>query len=279
MGLSVFMRWLAGIALLIALWSPAGADTQRIVVMTSGDRFPSNQVWEEGDKIRFNMQGLVVSVNKEEVAAIIPAAQGSAASPPLQATPPTVGSAAPDGAVLADNRPGTVRPGPDPWRSQDERARRGHDDVPAQSADPLQQVALDAIGIDGVAWRLSPEQMDGLQRLDTDPAFGGIDQFWRPDHPMTFDNALLDGLVYGFWNQQLYTIVMWAEGRIGYERLRKALIARFGPGRRTGDAARHDVWVGETTQRMLEFDTTRNMAIFVMRSTALHEQIRRLYPE
>ncbi|MCJ8502406.1 hypothetical protein [Desulfatitalea alkaliphila] len=273
------MRCFVGIVLVIALWSPARADTQLIVVMTSGDRFPSSQVWEEGDKIRFNMQGLVVSVNKEEVAAIIPATQGGASPPPLPATPPTAHSAAPDGGVLADNLPTTVRPGPDRRHSPNDRARGERENAQQLRSGTQQPQVVDEIGIDGVAWRISPEQMDGLQRLDTDPAFGGIDQYWRPDHPLSFDNALLDGLVYGFWNLQLYTIVMWAEGRIGYERLRKALITRFGPGRRTGDAARHDVWVGETTQRMLEFDTTRNMAIFVMRSTALHEQIRRLYPE
>ncbi|MBR9980173.1 MAG: hypothetical protein KFF50_04010 [Desulfatitalea sp.] len=268
----------AVIALVMGLCLSADAD-EAVVVMTNGDRFVSTQVWEDAGKIRFNMQGLVVTVNKEEVAAIIPTGRGQTRPTP---SPQTPGAPSTTGTGKRDGGRDTAH-GSEPMVQQTPPAPDSTDRVRGRMAanraqQPPAERPIEAIGLDGMTWRMAHEQIAGLEKVATDPAFGGIDQYWRPDQPLAFGNALLDGLTYGFWQNQLYAIVMWAEGRIGYERLRKEVTTRFGQGRRTEGDTQNHVWVGDSTQRMLEFDPELNMAIFIMRSTELHQQIRQHHP-
>ena len=129
-----------------------------------------------------------------------------------------------------------------------------------------------------MAWRMTPTKISGLQKVETDPAFGGIDQYYLPDQPMVFAGAPIAGLVYGFWQNQLYSIMIWSEGRIGYRQLKHGVFSAYGRGiQRRLDVERY-VWDEPQTQRLLEFDEERKIGLFIMRSTELDAVIKEHYP-
>jgi hypothetical protein len=268
------------------LWVGSVMADEVIVVMTTGERFVTSEVWEEDGKIRFNMQGLMVSVKSQEVAGII-RSQGNGYAGVQQQ------HSVPENALAADkkkNNPLPLSAGPAPAqhpaqpqsqirRPHKPRQAEGYTVPNASRTSAAGSRMSEEIGLDGLVWRMPPAQIAGLEKIETDDAFGGIEQHWRPDQPLTFNDADLTGLVYGFWNDQLYSIMMWTDGRIGYDLLRSAILARFGPGRQNNANVERYVWVGEETQRMLEFDIKRNTGIFIMRAGRLHAQIRELYPD
>ena len=126
---------------------------------------------------------------------------------------------------------------------------------------------------------MKPEQIPGIERLNRDPAYGGIDQYWRPGESLTLGQALLDGLILGFWQNRLYSIMLWVDGKPAYSRLQHAVFDRYGEGHKNPQGLERYIWSDQTTDRMLEFDPKLNTGIFWMRSKDLDQQIKTLYPE
>ncbi len=269
--------------LTVALSGP-GIGYADVVVLTTGERFTSSKVWKEGGKIRFNMHGLVVSVNPSEVATIIhangtqqshvpnnpqsqpvPDTRSKPLNPRVPLNPPQQEKVAKESPKPTIEKPASRPPAPKPQR--------------APNANPMQRGNSKDIGLDRVAWLMSPSQIAGLVKIKKDPAFGGIVQYYRPDETMRFGQALLDGKVYGFWRNRLYSIMMWAEGRVGYERLQKEVFRHYGRGRQNSKGLERYVWLDASTDRMLEFDVELNTGFLWMRSRKLDAQIKELYPD
>ena len=135
------------------------------------------------------------------------------------------------------------------------------------------------IGFDGLAWQMKPHEIPGIKKLKTDPAYGGIDQYWRTDGNLSWGKTTLDGLIFGFWRDRLYSIMIWVNGKPAYGRLQQAAFQYYGQGHKNLQGLERYVWLDETTDRMLEFDPKSNTGIFWMRSRALDSQIKQLYPE
>jgi hypothetical protein len=236
------------------------------VVMTTGERFSSSKVWEENGKIRFNMHGLVVSVNKVDVAAVIGgdgSPQSDVGSSPMNKPQPRQAvSAKPKASIAQDLTP----PSPAPPNKN--------------SPHPSPKTKIRGIGFNGISWHMRPIDLPGLVKIETEPAYGGIDQYWRPDGAMTLGDVLLDGLVFGFWQNRLYSIMMWVDGRHAYDGLERVVLDRYGDGQKSKNHQDRYVWVDDhTTDRMLEFDEERNIGIFWMRSRDLDSHIKSVYPE
>lgn len=245
------------------------------VILTSGEKFTSSKVWEENGKIRFNMHGLIVSVDPSDVADIIRA--DGAPSPTRSVQPQPQAPSAPveplpEQPIAATPPPQKIEPPPAPEPSTPQTASLPDTPAPLKSK-------RSGTGLSGIAWSMSPGQLTGLEKIKKEPVFGGIDQYWRPNEPMQLGNALLDGKVYGFWRNRLYSIVMWTEGRIGYERLRTEVFSRYGRGRKNAKGLERYVWLDDTTDHLLEFDDQLNTGFFWMRSRALDAQIKKLYPD
>lgn len=234
------------------------------VIMTTGDRFTSSKVWEEDGKVLFDMQGLIVKVNKKEVAAVI---HGPHASDPSVALP---GQPVPGGQ-------GSAPPALNPQAADKSVEPMKSADPDRQSHHPKPKVR--GIGFDGLAWQMHPRQIAGIAKLGTDPSYGGIDQYWRPDGNLTLGDVLLDGLVFGFWQNRLYTILVWVDGKPAYNRLQRTVFDRYGSGRKNEKGLERYIWIDDTTDRMLEFDEKRNTGIFWMRSRDLDLRVKQFYPE
>lgn len=252
-----------GITLLGLCFIPASYADE--VVMTTGERFVTSKVWEENGKIRFNMHGLVVSVNKTDVASIT----GTGGSKPPKPIP------------RATNPPAPKQEG-----------RRPHTEPPAaaqvspspQPRSPVKnsnaKAKIEGIGFNGISWHMRPTDLPGLTKIKTEPTYGGIDQYWRPDGAMTLGDVLLDGLVFGFWQNRLYSIMLWVDGRSGYDGLERVVLDRYGVGKKSKTVENRYVWVEDkTTDRLLEYDEERNIGVLWMRSRDLDTHIKKKYPE
>ena len=154
--------------------------------------------------------------------------------------------------------------------------------MPGKSSDrdpSARKPKVRGIGLDGLAWQMKPNEISGITKLNTDPSYGGIDQYGWPAGNLTLGDVLLDGLVFGFWQNRLYSIMCWVDGHPGYTRLQQAVFDRYGPGHKNKNGLERYVWLDDTTHRMLEFDSKLNTGIFWMRSSSLDRQIKQLYPE
>lgn len=253
---------------------PAAADK---LVLNSGEEFNTNQIWEEGDTIRFSMHGLMVSVEKKDVKAIV--------RDPVDPMTPAV--AAPDVQTAPPPPEEKRQVAPLPVQSQG-------DGTPQQSGNPQESAPASAppvapstpttrsvrgTGLSGLYWKALPDSIAGLVKTATEPSYGGITQYQRPGEDLRLGQTRLDGMVYGFWRDQLYTIMMWVEGRPGYQRLKETVSAYYGAGRPSASGLERYIWKDADTDRMLEFDENLNTGIFWMRSRDLDKLIKRIYPE
>lgn len=244
------------------------------LIMATGERFTSSEIWEEGNKIRFNMQGIVVSVDKSDVVKIIrssPSAENQPTQPDPVTAPRFDHQSVPT--PSKDDSLSKFKPQSTPAAHNNDQRKN-----PLRSAPQHRKPHTAEIGLDGVVWRMPTTQMQGIEKIETDPAFGGIDQYYLPDQPLMFAGAPIDGLVYGFWQNQLYSVMIWNEGRIGYRQLKHGIFSAYGRGiQRRLDVERY-VWDEPQTQRMLEFDEERKIGLFIMRSTELDAVIKERYP-
>jgi hypothetical protein len=244
------------------------------IIMTTGEKFSSEKVWEENGSIRFNMHGLIVSVDKSEVAHII--RNQASPQPAPESTVPTRPAPLQESA----NKDATpiIKPLEAPRHAANAPSYREPKRLkkPDKSMQPHQ---ISGTGLVGIRWHLTPSDFPGLKKLDTEPLYGGIDKYYRPDEKMRLGTAALAGKVYGFWRDHLYTITMWTEGPPAYERLKKAVFDHYGRGRKNSNGLERYVWTDPTTDRMLEFDSKLDVGLFWMRSRMLDKKIKQLYPE
>jgi hypothetical protein len=262
---------------------PVQAD---VIVMRNGERFTTSAVREEQDKILFDMQGLVVSVEKREIVAVI-RSDGVSFTPARDESRPVPPTAAkvteqlePLKKIVEENLP--VSPVPQENRRNSSIAPIH---APAAGRDATREISPDAPGgrhqrmdLDGIFWGMSSEALPGLKKIKTEPLFGGVDHYWRPGQPLIYGSAPLDGWVFGFWEDQLYAMVMWTNGRAGYDRMKNEIFHLHGRGTRSPSHEERYVWVAEDTQHMLEFDANLNTGLMVMRSSRVDARIKQLYP-
>jgi hypothetical protein len=282
---------------LLAVAVSAGAEW---IILTSGEKFQTERSWKENGRLKFRLNGLVVSVPQSDVARVIEsptaaadpaveqkAAQRSPADPLRTATA--------TGALLSRRKErlqSALRlPPPKPKSAlkaqlakppEKASARPSTPDKPPQAPalDPPAAAAPTPHPSRGVfrnlAWGMRPSSMPGLLLSQTNPAYGGVDEFFYPEEDLNLGEAPLNAIVYGFWQNRLYTITIWTDGRPSYEKLRRWVIDTYGPGHQRKKAVERRVWYGDGSDRLLEFDETLNSGIFWMRSEKLHARIERV---
>jgi hypothetical protein len=242
------------------------------IIMITGETFSSPKVWEEDGNIWFSMHGLMVSVEKSEVAQIIRNQES-----PRPTRKPTQPQNQAPAALLPPQNP---KPAPQTkavTRKPEKSPRPVKPLHPKSQDQAMNPSAAVGIGLEGLSWYLEPSDLPDLKKLETDPLYGGIDQYYRENETMKLGPAVLDGKIYGFWRNRFYMITMWVEGPPAYHRLRKAVFERYGRGRQNSDGLERYIWNDSTTDRMLEFDEQLNTGLFWMRSRALDDKIKQLY--
>jgi hypothetical protein len=271
------------------------------IILNSGEKFQTDRSWQEDGRLKFRLNGLVVSVPENDVAQVVtsettperPVLEGQTspsnrqmnamASDTLQSKRKERLQTAlrlplPDQKFLHKER---RLPVPPDTVTRQQRHSEPPDNAVAEKTTASPETPPSAPAVTppsrtvfrNLAWGMHPSSMPGLVFSQTKPAYGGVDEFFFPDENLKLGDAPLNGIVYGFWHKRLYTITIWTDGRPSYEKLRGWVIATYGPGHQRKKDVERQVWYGKGTDQMLEFDETLNTGIFWLRSHALHDRI------
>ena len=222
-----------------------GAD---MVVLKSGEMFLTPRAWKENGIVNYVKDGQVVRVDEKEVERLIQ-------SPvPVEEKPP----------------PGQ-RPAPDP-QAPPTGPVAGQTLLPPAPTD-------DDTGYLNLRWGQPLSQIEGLDHIGTDPAYGGVAQYSKRVREKRFGRASVDDIVYGFWQEGLYTIVVQTSNFLDFRDLKAEAFRRFGAGAQRRDDVEKIYWVDKSSDRLLSYDYESDTGFLWMRSRVLHEKVRARYPE
>lgn len=232
--------------LIVVLLLSAGPSAADVVILKSGEMFETQKAWEENGVVHYQKNGRTVSIDAGQVERLIHA--------PMAETP-----VAPE---PAEPEPSPAFPGPivGPVLS----------DLPSAAGDT---------GYIELKWGLPPSQIKGLTLVETDPAYGGVDQYVRQPRTQHFGRASVDNIFYGFWQGGLYTIMVEVSNYLDFSALKAEAFRRYGEGRQETASLDRYRWTDATTDRFLTFDDKTKTGYLWMRSKVLQEQVKTLYPD
>jgi len=225
-----------------------GAALADMVILKSGEMFQTSKAWKENGVVSYYRDGRIVRVAEKEVERLI------------HSRPP------------ADKQPPSRSQSADPPSSSPGKS----------AANRLPAVRLPAgrnAGYLGLQWGQAPSQIDGLEFLETDPAYGGVRQYIRPKAKMRFGRASVDNIYYGFWQDGLYTILVEVSNSLDFLDLKAESFRRYGERESQEGHPEKYRWTTGGTDRLLVYDYESGTGHLWMRSQALHAKVQARYPE
>lgn len=226
----------------------SGKSVADMVILKTGEMFQTRKAWKENGVVSYYRNGRLVRVDEREVERLI-----QSASPP-EAPPPA-------------NDPAAVEP-PSPSRGD-------WNGLPLPQAMP----AGDEAGHLGLKWGQAPSQIEGLNPVGVDPAYGGVELFTKSQRDPRFGRASVDNIFFGFWQGELYTIVVEVSNYLDFTDLKAESFRRYGAREHEGDSLEKYRWSEPASDRLLSFDDNTDTGYLWMRSRAVHEAVRARYPE
>lgn len=227
------------IGLLMFSTVPAAAD---VVILKSGEMFKTPEAWRADGQVHYYRNGQLTHVAEDAVERLI---QEHKAPPTDTPSTPSVSSGK---------------------------------DQPRQPL-PAPSTAAGDSGFLGLKWGQPLSAFKGLRLLETDPAYGGVQQYVHQNRPRRFGRASVDNIYYGFWRDALYTILIEVSNYLDYESLRAEAFRRYGQGTQPVPEMERYRWQGPTTDRMLSYDDKADTGYLWMRSRVIHQNVTSLYPE
>lgn len=272
------IRQIVAATVLIVIGAGASMSRADVIVLKSGTRITTTRHWEEGDQVKFVIQGLETGVPKSQILRIEKDDQGPSAdekkpqqpatdspsAPPAfsrqQARPPSAPTAAaqPQPDMKTDALPSTLDP--------EEDSKNSSERTPLTKIVQLIPKGRHATGFRSLYWGMPEDEIPALVPVESDPELGGLLQYVVPDEHLRYGNAPVDRILYGFRDHQLLTISFWVKGRKAYDRLRDEIFQTIGTGNRNRDGLERTIWPGGPTDRMLEFNAENKTGLFWMRS-------------
>ncbi len=133
-------------------------------------------------------------------------------------------------------------------------------------------------GLGNFTWGMHPTKIKGLEKIGTDPAYGGVDQYIKTDDITRYGRANLTRIVYEFWKNRLYTITIRADGFTAYKKLKKEAFRLFGNGEMIHGDTEKFIWHTGMTHRLLQYNFNTDTSLLWFRSRDLDTEVKRLYP-
>jgi hypothetical protein len=233
------------------------ADT---IILKTGEAIETRKAWEQGNKIFFDVHGLVLSVDKKSVQHIERATRdrNDASLNPKKKT------------VIISKSDNETR-GKNNLRSENiqkpsrPRSSNLHNEV---------LTSIHFNGFRDLRWGLKASSVKGLQKIDSQADLDGITEYIRPDDVLKIAKAELKSIVYSFWHEKLYTVTIWTEGRHNYVALREEVFRQFGKGHRSDKHPERYIWSEKKTDRMLEYIEGGEFGLLWLRSKVIDRQLK-----
>ena len=225
-----------------------GTADADMVILKSGEIFQTPKAWTENGIVKYYKDGRVSSVDKGEVERLIH-------SP----------------AALEKKSPAADRPAAD-------RAAPPDNPAAAPSISPTLPKG-EAVGYLDLTWGQSPTGIEGLVLVGTDPAYGGVQQYSSQQGRRHFGRASVDDIVFGFWQDGLYTITVWTRNFLDFRDLKEEAFRRYGKGMQNRADVEKYYWIDKGSDRMLSYDGESDTGYLWMRSRAMHKIVSARYPD
>lgn len=235
---------LLGIVLMTGV-GQAGAD---VVILRSGEMFQTPRAWKEKGAVNYYKDGRLVRVDEKEVDRLIRSPSSLEDQPPSEQRPAS----------------GLTPPSDIPAIGQTFSA-------PSPTGDDS--------GYLGLKWGQPLSTFEDLALVDTDPAYGGVQQYTHPQRKKRFGRASVDNIFYGFWQGGLYTILVETSNFLDFMDLKAEAFRRYGERSSESDHEEKYRWTDKGSDRLLSYDHDTDTGFLWMRSQALHEMVDARYPE
>ena len=233
------------------------ADT---IILKTGEAIETRKAWEQGDKIFFDLNGLVLNVDKRNVQHI------------KRAKLDRIDSS------LNPNKKKVVLSIRDNETRRKNVLPKGNIQKPSspRSSNVYNEVLkpLNFGGFRDLRWGQKASNVEGLQKIDSQPDLDGIIEYFRPDDILKIADAELKSIVYSFWYEKLYTVTIWTEGRHNYFALREEVFRQFGKGRKSEKHHERYIWSDKKTDRMLEYIERGEFGLLWLRSKVIDRQLK-----
>ena len=240
-------KWLT-VLLGMTLLTGAGQAGADMVILRSGEIFQTPSAWKENGTVNYYKDGQLVRVDEKEVERLIQSPASVDDKPPSEQRPAA-------DLIPPSDIPGLSHPLPHSLATSD---------------DP---------GYLDLIWGQPFSQFEGLALVGTDPAYGGVQQYSHVQPKKRFGRAGVDNIFYGFWQGELYTILVETSNFLDFMELKAEVFRRYGEGGQEGDREEKYRWSGKGSDRLLSYDFDSNTGYLWMRSQVLHEKVRAHYPE
>ena len=245
------------IALTMVLFSfQAGASTE-ILVFKDGKTLEVENIQEQDDKIFFLFHGIKSSVAKVDVERI----------ELLNSTPSQMVSTPREKQIITRQTPPAPKKTMRPLRKYPTKKRP---DPPDKAKPKTNVFRLD--GFRELPWGELVANVDDLKILVPENSMDGVEEYVRSNEVLKIGPATVESIIYGFWQDRLYTVTTWTKGRSNYLGLQQAVFNEFGSGYKTSKAAEKYVWSDTKADRMLEYTKSSKHGMFWMRSRKLDRQ-------
>jgi hypothetical protein len=132
-------------------------------------------------------------------------------------------------------------------------------------------------GFGGLTWgtEFSTVQ-DQFVYSRTNPSLGGIKYYTRKNDKMTFGEAELNGIEYGFWQEKFCAVRVYFFGYTNFSSLKNFLFERFGPGTQPNDFIEVYFWFSFPEALIhIGYDETTQKGIFTMVSKEFTKEAER----
>jgi hypothetical protein len=83
-------------------------------------------------------------------------------------------------------------------------------------------------GFRGLCWGDNFKKLSGFTYVKTDPSYGGVKIYKRATDILEIGAAKLDMIVYGFWQDKLYSVKLFFSGYVNFNGLKNAAEKKFG---------------------------------------------------
>ena len=131
----------------------------------------------------------------------------------------------------------------------------------------------EADGFRGLKWGTEFSTVkDSMKYLRTDPSYGGVKIYSRKDDDLKIGGAELESIIYGFWQDKFYTVIIKSKGYSNYSSLKDASFKKFGAGHKTNRFMEDYKWFGEITGIILKYKEVLNEGYLYMFSLEIHKQ-------
>lgn len=256
----------SGIIAAVALLAFSPCASAETLVFKDGKTLEVENIRTRGDKIYFLLHGVKISASRAEIERI-----ESLDPVNSQTTPGT------DEKRLntQNSSPPVSRETKHPHKESQARPQQKSIAKTRQKQQESVKPKTRIFRLDGfrdLRWGELASDVSGLQILDSENSIPGVEEYIRPNEALKIGRADIESIIYGFWQDRLYTVTIWTEGRSDYLRLKQTVFNEFGSGFKSDKSRENYVWSDNKADRMLEYTKTKKYGMFWMRSRKLDRQ-------